>query len=348
MRLPLFAVALAVATTLAVATYGLLREARTSDARNFAGDERLTIYREDPRTIWRYRPGASLVYNTAEFSMRLRLNEDGLRGPPASLADGALTVLFVGDSFTFGWGVQEDERFADVLSHRLIQMVPRRNLRFINAGLSSFAFDQQLLILSELMHRYHPSVVVQGLYWMQIRSSFSHEERRSPEGRLQAIVDRTVTIDDGGVLRQRSDAALGAGDWVSYLRGSTRNEDLWRRTERLIDESAQVVADGKAGYMPFLIPTNVEVGGTNWAALGWTSPTPPDGVDLTQPRARLARMFGRRGIDAIDLAPQFPSAPDAAAPLYYPKDGHWTPAGHATAAGILLPYVLRSIAERSP
>ncbi len=107
------------------------------------------------------------------------------------------------------------------------------------------------------------------------------------------------------------------------------------KTDQLVQETIDVVPGAKVAYLPFLIPTNVEVGGTNGAALGWREATPSNNIDLNVPVTRLAAMFRSRGVDVIDLTGPFKGTAQAPRPSYYPQDGHWTAAGHALAARIL-------------
>src|SRR5262249_30417482 len=154
-------------------------------------------------------------------------------------------------------------------------------------------------------------------------------------------------IDEHGVLWMRRGANQGAGDLISYFRSGPANDDLWRRTERLIDETLDVVTAAKMPYLPFLIPTNVEVGGTNWKALGWPGATPPSDVDLNLPFTRMTTFFRNRGIKVVDLSPHLKDPAIGSASYYYPQDGHWNAAGQAAAARVLAGYV-ENLVSRTP
>src|SRR3954464_14210818 len=76
-------------------------------------DDRLPMCRPDPLTIWRYRPDVRLTNRAPEFEMQIRTNDAGLlQGPISPEEAGVTTVLFIGDSFTFGWGVTEEQRYS--------------------------------------------------------------------------------------------------------------------------------------------------------------------------------------------------------------------------------------------
>src|SRR6266404_6459245 len=91
---------------------------------NYNQDEQLAMCRPDALTIWRYRPNVSLSYRASEFDMQIRTNEDGLRGGAVSPSDDTPTILVMGDSFTFGWGVSEDQRYSEVMAGLIEKMEP--------------------------------------------------------------------------------------------------------------------------------------------------------------------------------------------------------------------------------
>jgi hypothetical protein len=346
----------AIALVLGAAEFGvrLLAGADRTDQ-----DDQLPMCHADPVTIWRYKPDVQLSYRAPEFEMRIRTNDEGLRSGPIP-AGPAPTVLFIGDSFTFGWGVSEAERYTDLIGKQL------GGVRTVNAGHWMYTFDQQLLLMRQLIERHRPAVVVQGFYWMHVRSMFNHQLERNADGSLRAVLDPKIHVDPQGVLKFRSDwlerpplgsqlvalvarAALNrdlrerAADWVDYMRpGSTRDAALWAETDALIGETARLLREAGIAYVPFLIPASVEVGGTQWSHVGWMSSTPPPGIDVALPATRFAAMLRRHGAEPVELAAALRE--EGGAVLYFPQDGHWNAAGHAAAGRLLAPAVRRALA----
>ena len=72
-----------------------------------------------PTRIWQYKAGITLRHRTREFAVDVHTNGWRLRGPEVEASDDALRVLVIGDSFTFGWGVEERERYSEVLQQLL-------------------------------------------------------------------------------------------------------------------------------------------------------------------------------------------------------------------------------------
>ena len=321
-------------------------------------DDQLPMCRADPVTIWRYRPDIQLTYRAPEFEMRIRTNEVGLRSKTMSAGPSPI-VLFIGDSFTFGWGVSEAERYTDVIGRLL------GGVSTVNAGHWMYTFDQQLLVMRQLIEQHRPAVVVQGFYWMHVRSLFNHQLERNPDGSLKAVLDPKIHVDPRGVLKFRSDwlerpplgsqlvalvarAVLNrdlrerAADWVDYMRpGSTRDAALWAETDALIGETARLLRQAGIAYVPFLIPASVETGGAQWSHVSWMGSAPPAGIDVTLPAARFAAMLRRHGAEPVELAAALREGGGPA--FYFPQDGHWNAAGHAAVGALLAPAVRRAL-----
>ena len=63
-------------------------------------------------------------------------------------------VLFIGDSFVYGLGVEEQERFTEQLRRQW------PDITVINAGVAGYGTDQELLLLKRLWSRIQPQMVV--------------------------------------------------------------------------------------------------------------------------------------------------------------------------------------------
>jgi hypothetical protein len=70
----------------------------------------------DPRLGFFHNPNLDLRFKNAEFDTRVRTNSRGFRDDEESLAEPR--VLFLGDSFCFGWGVDQEETCENVFQER--------------------------------------------------------------------------------------------------------------------------------------------------------------------------------------------------------------------------------------
>ncbi|MGB0916924.1 MAG: SGNH/GDSL hydrolase family protein [Flavobacteriales bacterium] len=67
-------------------------------------------------------------HNTSEFGLNVQINNLGFRGSNTSIEKTKKRVLVIGDSFTFGWGVETQETWI----HRLSESYPE--IEFLNLG----------------------------------------------------------------------------------------------------------------------------------------------------------------------------------------------------------------------
>lgn len=119
------------------------------------GSDRLDpgFIRYDPRLGWRLTPGWQGAHHHHDFAVRYAINESGYRSDPAQPANlrGRL-IAVVGDSFTFGLGVNDGETFVS----RLNREGPNTCL---NLSIPGYSTDQQALLLEDELPRIRPDEV---------------------------------------------------------------------------------------------------------------------------------------------------------------------------------------------
>ncbi len=107
----------------------------------------------NPYTGWLHPP-SSPVDNRGEqvFSnhLGLRDSEWGEKTKPR--------ILFLGDSFTWGWGVSNRERYTDRLQSKL------PNIQVINTGITGFGTLQEFFLLKHFIDEIKPDYVVLQMY----------------------------------------------------------------------------------------------------------------------------------------------------------------------------------------
>jgi hypothetical protein len=267
----------------------------------------------------------------------------------------------VGDSFTFGWGVAEGERYGELLQAALADH--SRPVVFLNAGHWSYTLDQELLLMRELVPRLRPQLVLQGLYPPGLLPLLAHRWERDAHGRLAACRNEGIRVDDEGALRFTNDyldrtpfqsRVLGSvfriwfnwrlsreamvGDMALMDPGAVRYEPAWRMAGEVLDETGRYLREQGVEWVAFSVPRDLQVSTAEWndayrdAATGTT-------LDPDLPMRRLGDLVRRGGGEWVDLLPGFRAAygPD----LYFGVDPHWTGKGHRLAARLLGPTVSR-------
>jgi lysophospholipase L1-like esterase len=110
------------------------------------------IYNYDAELGWLPVPNSDVSF-TGIRTIRVRHNSLGLRDIEHDTAPKP-TIAFIGDSFVWGYDVEQNVRFTEILRAKL----PAQ--RIVNAGVTAYGTDQELLLLRRLWERLKPNVVV--------------------------------------------------------------------------------------------------------------------------------------------------------------------------------------------
>ena len=103
-------------------------------------------------------------HTTSEFDVDVRVNSKGLRDieRPYAKPRGVTRILLIGDSFVFGYGVEEKQRFANLLEDDL----KARGLKceVIAGGVPTWGTEEELLFWREEGRKYQPDFVIECFY----------------------------------------------------------------------------------------------------------------------------------------------------------------------------------------
>jgi hypothetical protein len=123
---------------------------------DFSGPSRFELgeaFQFDPELGWVPVPNAAAQQTSGNRTISVTHNSLGLR--ERELSDIAPDrFLFLGDSFTYGYDAEANERFSDLLQKAL----PRYGI--VNAGVSGYGTDQQFLLMRRLWNEINPKYVV--------------------------------------------------------------------------------------------------------------------------------------------------------------------------------------------
>jgi lysophospholipase L1-like esterase len=105
---------------------------------------------------WSHRPGQRGRFEYEDFSVEVAINSVGLRDTEYSLkrVPGKKRMLLLGDSLTWGFGVEQNESFGEVLEQR------HPDWEIINGGVSGYGTDQEYLYYTTQGAAYKPDVVL--------------------------------------------------------------------------------------------------------------------------------------------------------------------------------------------
>lgn len=314
------------------------------------------FYQFDPVLGWSNAPNTTGTFQRDEFSYRMRINRHGMRDRDVSVEPppDRLRVAVLGDSFVWGIGVADAERFTE----RLAAIGPYDVLNF---GVSGYGPLQHLLMLDRVLE-FRPAVVVVAFC---LDNDFSDNVLRQRYGYLKphAWLDACGDVAIAGyplrnVKALRTGSSFTAGSWSRAL---VAHSALVRRVVK--PRSAGDTDAPQAGLVGFseeLIYRDV------------ASLTPSEGrlrdaairinkLLLARIRERVERAGARMVLLAVPTKGEYPAsggvrhgvvdslratAKEIGVPLIDPVDqmsladfwkidGHWHPGGHQKIATAL-------------
>jgi hypothetical protein len=293
----------------------------TADRRFWTHDELLG---------WAHRPHHEGDFEHPDFSVKVAINSDGLRDREyeRTRVSQKKRVLVLGDSFAWGFGVDRKGIFCEILEDRY------PDTEFINAGVSGYGTDQQLLYYRERGAFYRPDVVLVLFHENDIVNNCHPHQYNYNKPRF-VIRDGELVLTNVPVpnptLRQRALAWIFARTHFVRMLTAVSREVWWRMTDSGSVETPQEDDPGMATTrMLFLrLKEAVERDGARL-------------VVVTVPAEEATRLFmgktlAEAEIPHLALDDAFAAASE---PLYFENDDHWNPAGHrivaATTEGFLL------------
>lgn len=328
----------------------------------FALAAALTVDR-DPHTAYRLRPGSVVHYHRG---IRTRVNSAGMRGPDVSPAkNGVFRILAVGDSFTFGTDVGDEEAFP-VQLESLLGERDGRPVQVVNSAVPGWGPFQYAQYYEHYGRRWDPDLVLVGFF---VGNDAYSPHRRVSDVRLTAVAGRRVRREVAGDrwlpakvwLYEHSHLArwitnqklVVAEDFtrddcqafspslidmerstlrVHLRRGRRAERSVWRSFGQILRIQRALEADG-IPLLVVLIPTETQIHPA--LARRVIPPQQRSAYDLDMPNTLLRELFEAQGITVVDLVQPLRKAQRAGGPCLYMNDAHWTPAAHRLAAKII-------------
>lgn len=114
------------------------------------------LFEYDELLGWRGVKNLSTPYYSKDFHVTVSHDADGYRNIYPAYVEGKKNYLLIGDSYAWGWGVEDDETAAAVFSRNN----PDKNL--YSLGIAGYGTDQEWLSLQQFLKKY-PQYQYQGV-----------------------------------------------------------------------------------------------------------------------------------------------------------------------------------------
>lgn len=287
------------------------------------GSGRGVFWEYDPLLGWRHRAGASGEFRDGDLKFHVALNSRGLRDAEHAEArtPGRPRALVLGDSFAWGFGVEQPARFSDLLE----KSIPGAEI--VNAGVCGYGTDQEFLWLREKGMAYAPDVVLLVLCG---NDPFLDKARIA-----YGIYGKPVFVPGEGGALKLENVPVPPTPWrkrfLFRLRQSSALACLADRIVRQAQRS-RGAADGAGAARPFEVTLRILENMRDLCrakdvrllilstGIFWDWDPRPEGD-----YARFVAEIRARGFDLLDIDAAPGYAPDR---MTIPGDGHWNEAGH--------------------
>jgi lysophospholipase L1-like esterase len=332
--------------------------------------EQNMVFEADPDTGYRLKPGGVGTFadgaRGAANSRGLRNREVGPKPP------GTFRILVLGDSFTVGASVEQDEAYPQVLERILARRTPRP-IEVVNTGVGGWDPFQYAQYFAREGLAFEPDLVLVGFFVgndtystllsVPVLPTAVHGRRVGREAAQRATIDLEVLLEVHShlarALRGRHFAqfhprsscddftaghiAIQRGRLSNHLRRSADQEAAARPNVEQIFRIQQLASLRHVPVVVALLPDENQINPALRARI--LVGEDPSRYDFSMPQTMLSALFSERGIPVIDLLPAFIADPRC--PLYM-NNTHWNPAGHVLAAETIAPTLLRWISAAGP
>lgn len=146
--------------------------------RNFSDNRTPKIFIQDPMLGYKMLPNVTRNALTHDFQIVYRTNSMGLREKELG-ETGKYKIIFLGDSMTFGEGVDIGMRFSDIIEKEI------ENVYTVNAGVPGYGIHQMYLWLKDYGLGLKPDLVICTIIPIDLERAIYNKLARSPHLRGQ-------------------------------------------------------------------------------------------------------------------------------------------------------------------
>ena len=308
----------------------------------------------DPDLGWVNRKGAGGELRPPDDSLpptKITINAEGFRGKVVQVpkAKGRKRILFLGDSNTFGYGVDEGTRFSNLLERRL------DGYDTVNLGVFGYGTDQEAILFEREGVRFEPDLVI---------VAFSPGDLNDNRSSIDTGVSKPYCTLENGRIKLNNVPVPQPGTRTLMKQGTPfgqilyRNSHLYRLVAERLNESRMFMPDsvfemseGEGMQVTMAILEGMSrvcrENGSRFAVLllshgAWIEASAKKRQQDVGYYPVLARMLAGRGIKVIDTTEKFVEETAKGRKLFFDRDPvHLNAEGNRVAAEILHQGLLR-------
>jgi lysophospholipase L1-like esterase len=294
---------------------------------------------------WRLLPGDPLLFALPPHhdgrmpmaekpSVRVpyRTNMDGFRGPEwGPRRPGVARVVVLGDSYTFGWGVRDDEPYPERAEALL--RAEGRAVEVLNLGVPGYNTELEFELLRRALPRYEPDVVVLGyaVNDAEPQSTVPVPPRVRYRDAVSWMWEDAKSLLNRGLPPGRRFHIRKLEPSMDYADGFQRGSEKWQTSRLALRAMARLCEERHVPLVVLVLPDTTQAFGFGYpdfvvheAVASWTGEIGVRTVDLLTP------LLGRDHLDYM-----------------VPGDGHPNARAHEEFARVLRDEIVRALGPRA-
>jgi hypothetical protein len=300
------------------------------------------FFTADAEIGFKIPPDTDFVLKHPDYTIRIKTNlnlkDAGFRG---GVLGGPAWGVAVGDSFTFGIGVEQEETWTALVARSVQRDV-------VNLGIPAQAPPQYTRVLERYGLPLKPRVVFYGVYFNDLEPAtvsvrtgqrfslgryirdYSYAFNLIRQSRFTSAAPAALANTNNGEI------SLDAAGLRRMLEDQTEHfAERWATVASQIDEAVAEARKADAQIVILYLPSRWEV---YWDSLKRANHF-PESMDVSQLRNTLAQHCEAHHLSCLDLITSLKSAADEGKHLYLPIDGHWTREGNRVVADGIRAYL---------
>lgn len=245
----------------------------------------------------------------------VKINSDGLRDKEYSIKrNKAYRIIFLGDSFTFGWGVEQKLTFENIIEEKL------NPTEIINFGIGNYNTEQEVNLFLEKGLKYSPDKVV-VFYFINDAEPIPLKSRLWFFG-----YSRLITFYWSRIQNMAFNICRGASYYKEYYSNLYRDKSAgWARAQKAFLKLKDVCDDNNIKLQVVLLPETHNF--INYP--------------FKKEHNLIIAFLKSYNIDYIDLAPFFESYIDSTKLWVATDDAHFNAEGHKLIAEYISDFIAK-------
>lgn len=326
-----------------------IRELGLASVPSFRQQDKLMHHSLIPNSegSFKFRNEFNIVYKINSLGMR----DFSVREVNISKGENEFRIVFVGDSFTEGWGLNYDDTYPKLVEDRLNEVHPEKNLIVFNAGVASSSPIIGYTVIKNRIIPLKPDLVVFALDVSDFHDDYTRGQvAEFDENGLPVKFNVTEIPPVKDFIRKHSYTYNFLAKFISISKGIRRNyivkpeqandtrfnsqaiifsdssikknKEFINKTEHYLLGISKILSENNMSFLLVVYPNGAQLSVKEWSAGREQVYLRNDTIYSTKIFDVIEDFAKENNINFLNTLPAFKSS--TLYPLYYSYDPHWT------------------------